>query len=134
MAYQNVVKNYSAFSAAALTSDLTIWTAPYPCVLSGVVLNNVVDFAGGAVSACTISVGKDGAETGLLAATNVFTGASNGYANAVTGTGATALNVFFNTGDALQAKMTCTTANCDALTAGQVQILFNVEAVPKAQA
>lgn len=134
MAYQNVVKNFSAFSAAATTADATLWIAPYPCVLSGVVLNNVVDFSGGAVSACTVSVGKSGAVTGLLAATNVFTGASNGYANAVTGTGATALNVFFNTGDTLVARATTTTADCDALTAGQVQILFNVEAVPKAQA
>jgi len=134
MAYLSVIKTHADYTAAATTSDSPLWTAPYDCVISGVILNLVTDFSGGSVSACTLSVGKNGAETGLLAATNVFTGASNGYANATLGTGATALCVFFKKGDVLDTRVTTTTDNAVNLDAGAAQILFNVEPVQPAQA
>ena len=133
MAYQSFIVGHANYTAAATTSDHPLWTAPYPCVLKGVVLNVIADFAGGSVATCTLMVGKNGAETGLLAATNVFTGASNGYANAVLGTGTTNLQVFFNTGDVLDTRCTTTTDNCVNLTAGAAQILVDIEAVPPAQ-
>ena len=134
MAYQSFIKTHADYTAAATTSDSPLWTAPYPCVVRGVVMNLVTDFSGGSVSACTISVGKNGAETGLLAATNCFTGASNGYANATLGTGNTALQVFFNKGDVLDTRVTTTTDNAVNLDAGMVQFLVDICPVPPAQA
>ncbi len=134
MAYQSFIVGHANYTAAATTSDHPLWTAPYPCVLKGVVLNVITDFSGGSVASCTLMVGKGGAENNMLAATNVFTGASNGYANATLGTGATALQVFFNTGDVLDTRCTTTTDDCVNLTAGAAQILVDIEAVPPAQA
>lgn len=133
MAYHSFNVGHANYTAAATTSDSPLWTAPYPCVLRGVVLNLVTDFSGGSVSACTLSVGKSGAETNLLAATNVFTGASNGFANATLGTGATALQVFFNTGDVLDTRVTTTNDNAVNLTAGAAQIMVDIVPVTPAQ-
>ena len=117
---------YSQLSAAATTLDLDVFVADQDYVIRQPILNNVVDFAGGAVSAFTLSFGKDGAETGLVGATNMFTGASNGRANATMG--ADGVDLLLRKGEKLQVKATSTTANLDALTAGMAEAMW--EAVP----
>lgn len=122
---------FSAFSVAALTVDVVVFTAEQDCIVRQPCLNNVVDFAGGAVSAFTASLGKEGAETGLIGATNMFTGAANGRANLTMG--ADGVDVFLSRGQTLEVRATSVTANLNALTAGVLEAIFEVVPLPSAQ-
>ena len=110
--------NATAFSKAATTSDpVLLHTVKGNEFVHQVILNRVTDFSGGAVSAATVIVGKSGTTNKYLSATDVFTGVSNGMANAVVGTTG-GVEV---AGTAINAIVVTTTANCDALTAGQLE-------------
>lgn len=119
----NVTLNYSQFSAAATTATVDVFYASDgDYILAFGLVVPVVAFAGGAVSAATVSLGLSTALTGLVAAKNVFTGASLGRANATTAANLGTSPIYVPKGGKVQAQLTTTTANTNALTAGQVQI------------
>ena len=114
--YTKVSKPYTAWSAASTTGTATLYTTRQAEVFWKVVMVRDTDFAGGAVSAATVSVGKSGSTTKYQAATDVFTGVSNGWTNAIhniTGGGEAA-------GTAITATLLTTGADTDALTAGKL--------------
>jgi hypothetical protein len=63
---------YSAFSAAALTDQIALFTLPACGIVEDVLIKHSAAFGGGAVSACTISVGISGSPAALASAFNVF--------------------------------------------------------------
>ena len=110
---------YAASSAASTTgAAVTLYTTRGNEHIHKVILNRVTDYSGGAVSAATVAIGKSGTVNKYLTATDIFTGVSNGMANAVVGTTA-GVEV---AGVAITATVTTTTANADALTAGELEV------------
>jgi hypothetical protein len=112
---------YSQFDAEATTDTVTLYTTRASEVIDLVVMQRDTDFAGivdagPSITAYTVSVGKSGAVAKYQSATDVFTGVSNGYTNAIvsSGTGAEAAGV------AIIATATSTSANLNIATAGQL--------------
>lgn len=104
-------------TAAATTVVNTIYRVKSAKeIIHRVVLVRDTDLAGGSVSAATVIVGKSGSTNKYLTSTDVFTGAANGWANAVLGTVAGAEVG----GTEITATVTTTTANTTDLTAGQL--------------
>lgn len=123
--------SYAELNAAATSDNEVIYVTRGNEVIERVIMQRDVDFAGivdagPSVTAATISVGKAGSTTKYLAATDVFTGVSNGYENSVVGTAA---GVELR-GTSLIATLTTTAANCSVLTAGQVTFYVLVSAAP----
>lgn len=116
---------FAQFSTAATTNNVELYKCPNDCSVHQVVMIRDVDFAGGAISAYTVSVGKTAATTKYQSATDVFTGVSNGTTNAIvtTGPGAEAA------GASIRAYATSTTANLDAATAGKLTFKIYVSAL-----
>ncbi len=110
------VVTFAEFSTASTTNTYTLYTTRANESISRVVMIRDVDFAGGSISAYTVSVGKSGAVTKYQSATDVFTGVSNGYTNAIitTGPGVEIAGV------AIIATATSTSANLSAATAGRL--------------
>ena len=117
---------FAAVSAASTTGTaVTLHTTRGNECIHRVIVNRITDFAGGAVSAATVIIGKSGSTNKYLTATDVFTGVSNGMANAVVGTTA-GVEV---AGVSLIATVVTTTANADALTAGELEVFIEVSSL-----
>jgi hypothetical protein len=120
-----VSKTYADFSAAALTNNIKLFELPGGCAIIASKLKHRQIFTGGAVASTTISVGPaGGTATKYQAARDVFAAVSaNGaFISASSGQegehGTTPVGV--------NAFMTTTTANIDALTSGIVDFYFTV--------
>lgn len=133
-----VTLTYAAFSAAALTADKTIATLPAKTRLVGIVADCTETFTGGAVASATLKIGSSAGGTQFLAQADVFTTAATfGLADADLGTAMTraasiqggALSSWSST-TAVNARITTTTANTDALTAGSVTVYLTCEVYP----
>lgn len=85
------------------------------------------DFAGGTVATATVSVGVAGSVAAHCAATDVFTGASNGWANKVI---CTPGYLTYTGPTAIIATLTTTVGNTIALTAGKVTVYEEISNVP----
>ena len=129
---------YTAYAAAATTFDVTIATLPAKTRLMGIVADTTQAFNGGAVTACTIVVGKTVGGNEYILSHSVFAaavvkgnldadlGASITRAAAVQGgdlpswTATTAITV----------RLTTTTANTNALTQGSTTFYLVTEVYP----
>ena len=122
--------NYQDFAAAATTGNLDLTGFPGGLVVEGAFLYLVSVFAGGSVSAATLSVGTTSDAEKYVAATNVFTGATapaailgktlvpGVFLNTTTPTGAGTIRV----------QMLTTTANTNALTSGKADLYVRLRA------
>lgn len=116
---------YSHFDAAATTDTVTLYTTRGHQQIHQVVMRRDTDFAGGSITTYTVSVGKSGATSKYLPATDVFTGVSNGDTNAIVGQGAGSEA----DGTALIATATAS-HNCSTATAGKLTFYILVSAYP----
>lgn len=124
----NIVKKtltYADFAAEATSATAVSYTTRQNETVLYQILVVDTDFAGGAVSACTASLGKSGAATKYMNATDVFTGAANGVANATVGT----VHGVEPAGTELLVTLATTDADTDALTAGQLTVYTAVSAM-----
>lgn len=121
---------YTDFGAAAsTTATVTINTSfpenefPANVVRATVLLERITPFAGGSVSAATISIGGVGVggttSNGLLTATSVFTGSAAGKVETV---GASLFGMRYEPTLSPTVLLTTTTANISALTAGECRV------------
>lgn len=133
---------YNMFSTAATTANLDTLTLPTPniwtsfpggLIVEDVRIGLITVFAGGSISACTLSVGTTGSATAYLGATNVFTGAT-AAGNVTPGAGAS-LNAMLS-GNAtpngvgtVRVQLVTTTANANALTSGVVDLYMRLRAI-----
>lgn len=85
--WRTVVVNYSAFDAEDTTDTVVLYTTKNNEVIHQVVMIRDTDFSGGSISSYTVAVGKSGATDKYQTATDVFTGVSNGYTNAISTVG-----------------------------------------------
>lgn len=120
-----VSKAYSDFSAAATTNNIRLFELPGGCIILASKLKHRQAFTGGAVSACTISVGPaGGTATKYQAARDVFAAVSANGAFISSSSGQEGEHG--TTAVGINAYATSTTANLDALTAGIVDFYFTV--------
>ena len=134
----SVTATYAAFSAAATTADKTIATLPAKTRLVGIVADCTTAFTGGAVSAASLKIGSSAGGTQFLALSDVFTSAATyGLADADLGTalvrsaavlGGTLPS--WSSTTTVNARITTTTANTNALTAGSVTVYLVCEVYP----
>lgn len=117
-------KDYADFSTAATTLEVELFRLPRYSEIITCWFNVPTAFAGGAITAYTISVGPDGTETTLQTAQSVFTGAT-GLKKAV-GTDFTTNRPIYSTttSTVIKALATSTTANLNAATAGIADFFF----------
>lgn len=120
--------DWSAFTAAATTQDITLWTLPAGFVLQRIIAEVVTVFAGGAVSDADITVGSSAGGNQFLLSFDVDTAAIiAGDVVAEIGAGlvdATRADVGVTANEfaavTLQLRMTTVGANVNALTSGTV--------------
>lgn len=122
--------NYKDFAAASTTGNLDLTGFPGGLVIEGAFLYLVTVFAGGSVSAATLSVGTTGSVADYVAATNVFTGATapatlvgktlvpGTFLNMTTPTSAGTIRV----------QLLTTTANTNALLSGKADLYVRLRA------
>lgn len=113
----------AAFTAAATTKTLSaqiILPGDGPYIVRSAHLERITDMSGGAVSACVVEVGISGNTTGLIGSSDVFTGAK-ATAKYTSGAG-NLIGTVLPAGTAVHVKMTTTTANTSALTAGKLAV------------
>jgi hypothetical protein len=120
------------FQAAALTSDLDV-LFPGLVVVEGIYISLITAFAGGAVASATFMAGTTGTPNTYLAATNVFTGATV-LGNVTVGAGAGLGNPLSGVATpgavgTVRFRVTTTTANAAALTAGVLDVFMALRAV-----
>jgi hypothetical protein len=130
-----VTVTYAGFSAAALTADKVIATLPAKTRLVGMYADTTTPFTGGGVTAATLMVGKSAGAAEYIAVHDVLSGAvTKGLADADMGTelvaaariqGGAIVNWTGTT--AITARLTATTANTNALTAGSVTFYLITE-------
>jgi hypothetical protein len=130
-----VTVTYAGFSAAALTADHTIATLPAKTKIVGFYADTTVPFTGGGVTATALTVGKSAGGTEYIASHDVLSGAvTKGLADADMGTelvaaaliqGGAVVNWSGTT--TVSARITTTTANTNALTAGSVTFYIITE-------
>lgn len=128
---------FGAFSATATTKVLAVHVLPtappgHVWEVEDVILERITDFSGGAVSACSVEIGKSGSTAKFLAAsTDVFTGAKATAARTM-GSNTTSVKPsnFESMRQQIDCKMTATGANTDALTAGRLAIYLKVGLIP----
>ncbi len=114
------------FTAAATTQTYTLATLQSGHLIDKLAHRLVTALSGGAVSAASITAGKTGTVNAYLTATDVFTGSAVG---SKAGDGASfnqAAGDAFSGASALVVVLTTTTANVNALTAGEFNILFRL--------
>lgn len=119
--------SFGAFQTAGLTKDVDLFQLPINGEILSAWMNVRTAFVGPAT--CTISVGKDGAETGLLTAQDVKT---SGLKLAIGTDFTTNRAVYLATGTAssqsglttIQARATSTVNNLSTLTAGVIDFYF----------
>ena len=132
--WYKVSLTYADFAAAALTGDYTFPNSiPDGSYVVDCVFQLTAEFSGGGVTAATFAIGDAGSATysNWLPATNVFTGAGTGYkATNVTDRGTRLYDAtnkalrqpVFTGARQFKARITTTTANTNALTAGAVTV------------
>lgn len=123
-------KTHKDFQTAGTTKDVILFKLPANSEIISSWFNVVTAFAGGAISAYTISVGPDGTETTLNTAQAAFTG-STGLKKAIgtdltTNRGVYSLTTTTN----IEARATSTTANTSASTAGEAVFYLLYYAYP----
>jgi hypothetical protein len=103
---------------AALTADLNFGPVlPGPCRVMGFSTDALTVFSGGSVATCTFSLGTSAGGTQIHTALDIFTGAAAAPKKGTAG------SLGYNcaplaAGVQIQGRVTTTTANVDALTAG----------------
>lgn len=113
-----VVKSYTSFQTAALTTTVTARTLAANRTLFAVIIKHSTVFAGGAISALTLSVGIAGDTTKFINSFNVMQAVSDSAQDSN-------LTVYFPaTATPLIITATAVGANLDALTAGSVTLYF----------
>jgi len=130
-----VTVTYAGFSAAATTADKTIATLPAKTKIVGFYADTTAAFTGGAVSATALTVGKSAGGVEYIATHDVLSAAIvRGLADADMGTeltraaaiqGGAIVNWAATT--TVSARITTTTANTNALTAGSVTFYIVTE-------
>ncbi len=125
--------NYDAFAAASGTAEVAVFTPDRLCAVRAALLSNTVNFTGGAVNACTVSLGSNTpTTTNIMAAKNVYNHAV-GIANAVAGvTGNSQWTAVLPRGTPVYAQMLTTGANTNVLNTGQLQVWLEVDYLPDA--
>lgn len=115
---------YADLATAATTNNITVATLPAGAVVEAVKIKHSTAFAGGAISAYTVSVGITGNLTKYAAAYDVFQAVS-----------ATAMQLSTTQGTeshtattALKIAATSTGANLSAATAGSVDVWIKMSA------
>jgi hypothetical protein len=117
------------FAAASTTANVDLIFPP-SIRLTRAWISLITVFAGGSVSAATLSIGTTGSPATYLGATNVFTGATAG--GAVTLAAGAGLGNFLGGNATPQAQGTVriqlltTTANANTLTTGDVDIFLEL--------
>lgn len=114
-------------TTAGTAQSIGMPALPVNCILIGVATKLSQVFAGGAVSACTASVGDGSDHDRFLAARDVFTGASLGFARAdpTDPDGDVATDVYpqpLASAVTPTIRVTSTTANVTALTTGVLDV------------
>lgn len=133
-----VTTDYTAYAAAAVTGDVTLCTLPAKTRVVGFYSDTTAAFTGGAVSATTLKVGLTAGAAEVLAVHDIFSAAiTKGLADADMGTSmvrsALIQNAYFpsfTTTKTLVARITTTTANTNALTAGSTTFYVFTETLP----
>lgn len=121
---------------AAATTDITLWTTPANSRLIRIVADVITPFAGGALSAVTVTCGSAAGGNQYLLSNSFFT-AANVWGDAAGEVGAGLLTATWadfgaassgtNGAITVTCRFTCTTANCNAATAGSAT--FYIEGV-----
>lgn len=112
------------FTAAATTQTYNLGpVVPLGAIVDNCAVKVVTALSGGAVSAATIQVGYTGTTNGFIAATTVFTGATTPIVAAGADLASTP-GKGFTAATQLVAVLTTTTANVNALTAGELHIYW----------
>jgi hypothetical protein len=112
---------YSDLTTAGTSQTISLKAIPKGSLILGARVLCVAAFAGGSVATATLSLGTTGGSTtGILAASNIFTGISAGVTMYVTST----LGVYAATyaADTLTATVVTTTDNVKSCTAGKAYI------------
>src|ERR1041384_1001317 len=127
-----------AWSAAATTADKVIATLPAKCRLVSIIADTTTKYIGGAVTACTLKVGKTTGGAEYVASHDVFTAAvTKGLADADLGTSMTRATAIqggdlpsWTTTTSESVRITTTTANTNALTQGSTTYYLVTEMMP----
>lgn len=130
-----VTVTYAGFSAAATTADKTIATLPAKTKIVGFYADTTVAFTGGAVSAASLTVGKSAGGVEYIATHDVLSAAIvRGLADADMGTELTRAAaiqggavVDWAATTTVSARITTTSANTNALTAGSITFYIVTE-------
>jgi hypothetical protein len=107
---------FSAFSAAALTDSIVIFTLPASAIISGVKIEHTTAFSGPAITGATISVGNASNAVEYAGAFNVFQAV--GPYQLTSDLGGESLSA----GTSIYATLTVVGADTNVLTAGVVDI------------
>lgn len=127
--HRRVQATFAAFSAAALTADLTVYTLAAGERLISVIADTVQNFHGGGTTAATLIVGTTAGGNDLILSHDVWTAAiTKGLADADLGTSINRANAVqggymssFSATQIISARLTTVTSNTNALTQGFVR-------------
>jgi hypothetical protein len=132
--------SHTDLTAAALTETVTLdaLRVAHPDGQAGAVpanarimyahVNLITPFSGGAVATCVVDVGDTADPNELIAAHNVFTGATTGPGTTAGAYALGSLEADYP-GDGAAVKVTTTVANVDQLTAGAAEICILYQAL-----
>lgn len=110
---------YAQLATAGLTNDIQLFILPGAGIIERTMIKHSVAFAGGAISAYTISIGIAANLVKYAAAFNIFQAVADGTFQLTSTAGC---ETFAAAGTSIRVKATSTTANLDAATAGSVDI------------
>lgn len=117
---------FEDFAAAALTYDIELFTLPAGGVIHGVMIKHSEAFAGGSISAYTLSVGIVGSLTKYAGAFDVFQAIGETVFQLASTVGAES---FAEAGVSIRAAATSVGDNLDQASAGEVDIYALYSAV-----
>ncbi len=121
-----VTADYTAFQAASTTKDVTLWTLPAKTRVLRVIAHVTTAFAGGAITAVVLRVGKAANGAGYLLDADVFS-ADDVFGDVAAEIGAnllsaTVADVAMTTTQIVNARLTSTTADLSELTQGSLTL------------
>ena len=130
-----VTVDYTALSAAALTSDKIIATLPAKTRIISIIADTTIKYLGGAVSAAALKIGSTVGGGEILASHDVYTAViTKGLADADMGTSLTRAAAIqggailsWTAATPIYVRMTTTTANTSALTQGSTTYYITTE-------